>query len=104
MGCPTRRATAKFQTFAVEVLNSFWLVVDVVEEQMMLIMRLTYIIYIRVKLEKETHFRIIPSTLHLQIPPKAAHLGSSGDGVIVWGLEEACTRTPGGALAWKVGL
>ena len=40
MGHPTRRATAMFQTFAVEVLNSFWLVVDIVEEQMMLIMRL----------------------------------------------------------------
>ena len=70
MGHPTRRATAMFQTFAVEVLNSFWLVVDVVEEQMMLIMGF---ISIRVKLKEETHFRIIPSTLYLQIPPKPAH-------------------------------
>ena len=77
-----------FQTFAVEVLNSFWLVVDVVEEQMMLIMRL-YINESKAR-ERDSDFRIIPSTLHLQIPPKSAHLGSSGDGVIVWGLEEAC--------------
>ena len=51
MGHPTRRATATFQTFAVEVLNSFWLVVDDVEEQLMLIVRC---ISIRVKSEKET--------------------------------------------------
>ena len=95
MGHSTRRATAVFQTFAVEVLNSFWLVVNVVEEQMMLIMRC---ISNRIKSEKETLFRIIPSTLHLQDPPKAPHLGSSGDGVILWGLEEACKL-----LAWKVG-
>ena len=43
MGHPTRRATAMFQTFAVEVLNSFWLLVNVVEEQMMLIIHTMYI-------------------------------------------------------------
>ena len=95
MGHSTRRATATFQTFAVEVLNSFWLVVDIVEEQMMLIMRC---ISIRVKSEKETLFRIIPSISYLLDPPKAPHLGSSGDGVILCGLEEACRL-----LAWKVG-
>ena len=53
MGHATRRATAMFQTFAVEVLNSFWLVVDDVEEHVMLMMRC---ISISVKSEKETFF------------------------------------------------
>ena len=47
-------------------------------------------ISIRVKSEEETLFHIIssyPQTLHLQDPPKSPHSGSSGDGVIVWGLE-----------------
>ena len=52
---------------------------------MMLIMRC---MSIRVKSEKETVFSgIIASTLHLLDPPKPAHSGSSGDGVIVWGLK-----------------
>ena len=50
---PTRRATAMFQTFAVEVLNSFWQVINDVEEQIMLIMRC---ISIRVKSNKERVF------------------------------------------------
>ena len=37
MGHPTRRATAMFQTFAVEALNSLWYMEDCVEEPVMLI-------------------------------------------------------------------
>ena len=85
-----------FQTFAVEVLNSFLARreccrgADDADNRM-------YINQGKVR-EQDSFPYYIASTLHLQDPHKAPHLGSSGDGVILWGLEEACR-----ALAWKVG-
>lgn len=48
---------------------------------------------------KPTFYTLNIVTLYLQDPPKTPHSGSSGDGVIVWGLEEACR-----VLAGKVGI
>lgn len=92
---PTRRVTAMFQTFAVEVLKAFLARrgccrgADDVNDTI-------YIIQGKVReRDSSLYYNTIPQHCIFISPPKPAHLGSSGDGVIVWGLEEACRASTG---------